>query len=375
MEMTDERENLPSASGMERIALCPGSWSLEQQCPVPPEGEDAASGTRIHEFLAGNNVELSEDESLTARLCAEVAEPLLAGASSIVRETRLWCSDGYKKRFSGKPDVIAFGDREATVIDYKTGRGEVADSPHNLQLRALAVLVKHNWPDLEKVRVAIVQPWASRRPIVTEYDADALDEADHQIGNIVADAMADNAPLRPGVQQCQYCRAKTICPALARALDVAPGITLKKEGVAAAAGEMAAEQLGALVANRVPLARMLCDALEHEAFERLVRDPESVPGLTLDIGTPRVSDAKEIWVRAWLEANGMLTPSGRAKPGALAKAIAERDAAFSVLTTEKHIPRSSWTDTAAAASALQAAMTPEQYRRVSGRISANETPA
>ena len=30
----DERQGLPSASGMQRLFLCPGSWNAERKCPV-----------------------------------------------------------------------------------------------------------------------------------------------------------------------------------------------------------------------------------------------------------------------------------------------------------------------------------------------------
>ena len=61
--MSDERNSKPSASSMERYALCPGSWAAEQGIP-DQTSEDATTGNRIHAWLAGETVEppLTADE-------------------------------------------------------------------------------------------------------------------------------------------------------------------------------------------------------------------------------------------------------------------------------------------------------------------------
>ena len=55
--MSDERHNLPSASGYSRLLNCPGSWRMEQPFPSTST-EDSRTGDRIHAWLAG---ELSDD--------------------------------------------------------------------------------------------------------------------------------------------------------------------------------------------------------------------------------------------------------------------------------------------------------------------------
>ena len=73
-----ERKNLPSASGIERIMLCPGSWQLEQQCPALPPGEDAVQGTLIHEALAKNDpAGLSDEQTETFMKCLALEAELL----------------------------------------------------------------------------------------------------------------------------------------------------------------------------------------------------------------------------------------------------------------------------------------------------------
>lgn len=372
--VNDERGGLPSASGLERIALCPGSWQLERQCPREESSEAADSGSRIHAFLAHEAVDLSQDELDVAIKCMRQANDLI-GAGEELREQRLWYSDKFGRRlFSGQADVLVISGNTALVIDYKTGRGEVSASAANFQLRGLAVLVKHNYPDVEVVSVAIIQPLASSVPVVCEYGPEELDLAKLQILNVVGLSEVTDPPLVPSEAACKYCRAKAICPALRKTIttpQVADGGDAKAV-MAASSAALAPVELGELVAHKVPLARMLCDALEKEAFSRLCQDPESVPGLALDTETPRVSDSVKLWERVWLQANDKLTPAGRAKSGAGAEAKAASESAFSDLVEIKLIERRSWTDQSKAAETLQAALSPEQYREVAGKIIINK---
>lgn len=371
----DERNGLPSASGLERIALCPGSWQIESQCPRDEGGEDAASGTRIHAWLAGEQVELSEDEASIAEKCREQASSLIAAGSTKSIEQRLWYADKSGSiLYSGQADIIARIGDSALIVDYKTGRGAVAASPENIQLRALAVLVKHNFPDVQHVSVAIIQPLARKEPVVCEYGPEELEQAEKQILSILETAQRPDAPLIPSEPACKYCRAKTICPALRKTITTPEieDMNNAKTVMAASSASLTPADLGELVAHKVPLARMLCDALEKEAMSRLCKDPESVPGLALDTETPRVTDSVKLWERSWLAANDKLTPAGRAKSGAGAEAKTASELAFSGMIETKLIERRSWTDKSKAAETLQAALSPEQYREVAGKIIINK---
>ena len=53
-EGTDERMGLPSASGINRVVLCPGSHKLEAKAIEPPESHWAARGTCIHGVMDGS---------------------------------------------------------------------------------------------------------------------------------------------------------------------------------------------------------------------------------------------------------------------------------------------------------------------------------
>ena len=211
--MSDEREGKISASGMNRIALCPGSFTLE--ATMPRETNEAAEmGTRIHEWIATGKGNLTAEEKNLAEWCIhfhkQVVETINAGeVTYVTTEKRLWFSD----LFSGQIDRIDhIGDEIAIVSDYKTGRMSQGSAESNFQLRAYAVLVKANLPKLKKIYVSIIQPRAETPYTIAEYDEDALLEAKSEISVIVNRAYALNAPRIPSPDACKYCKAKSICP-------------------------------------------------------------------------------------------------------------------------------------------------------------------
>jgi hypothetical protein len=135
-------------------------------------------GTRIHAALAGERVQLNDDENRIADLCSEHEARLVIDTfgpvvMSPVREERLWGYDHRLQRtFSGKPDAVYVHEGRALLIDYKTGRGSVEHASENLQLRALAVLAAEKW-EVHDVTVAIIQPMAGH-PTMARYRANDL---------------------------------------------------------------------------------------------------------------------------------------------------------------------------------------------------------
>ena len=142
----DERQGLPSASGMQRLFLCPGSWNAERKCPVDEESDDAALGTMLHAHMEqGTMPEDSEDAEAVA-WCHEMEIYLCEKHLGMkkdwtdvqtLRETRLFERD---RLFSGKPDMVAVWDRKAFVVDYKFGDRETAR--HRKQIREYLRLLR-----------------------------------------------------------------------------------------------------------------------------------------------------------------------------------------------------------------------------------------
>lgn len=310
---TDERKGFTSASNAESDSLCAGRH-LAQRGLTDTTSADAEIGNRIHAFLAGEKVNLTADESDLAEKCSAIEQSLLndifgqkLGRNILmdgdaivtrIRETRIWSDFGGFKH-SGKPDVVYIYGKIGLVIDYKTGRNEVAVSSRNLQLRDLAVLVtiEHG---LDKVYVAVIQPWATMKPEPCEYDKSALILA---LGEMEGRIISSNDPKSertPGIKQCEYCKAKAICPE-ARELALTPTADAALPNNSGTPEALALALDNATLAkfiDRASFAEKVIDACRDEAKRRIAEGQE-VPGYKLKDGSVResISDAQECWKR------------------------------------------------------------------------------
>jgi len=285
--MNDERKNRPSASEFERLALCPGSYALCKQAPPPEETEDAASGTKIHAYLAGEILreKLTEEEDHTAERCAsklrELEEQLeIPDDAPRLIEQRYW----FGALFSGKADVVRMwtnkaGDRCALIADYKTGRNDTTTAEGNIQLRALLSAFVEN-ELCNRIYTAIIAPWQTTELSVCEYRDTDIDKAILECTKIINECEKENAPLNPSEKACKYCRAKAICPALqsesTSALDVlsANGKPLTRESFALVAQSLSADNLLQLMEGD-SLREMANAAIRGEIRRRvLIGDPE-----------------------------------------------------------------------------------------------------
>ena len=213
--MTDERNGKPSASGMSRLALCPGSWNLEQTLPPQEENKYMALGTDVHAVLAGTKDfdSLTEEGQDIATRCLNefstmIGQLDLGERTKEVIEERFW----YDDLFSGAIDRIDFfGEDTAVVTDYKTGRVAQSGAAENYQLRAYAVCAKKAFPQLKTIFVAIIQPMAGPKTIA-EYNEEDLAKAEEEIVGIVTASQSNDAIRTPSPDACKWCRAKSICP-------------------------------------------------------------------------------------------------------------------------------------------------------------------
>lgn len=223
----DERQGLPSASGMQRLFLCPGSWNAERKCPIDEESEDAAMGTMLHACMEQGTTPEDPEDAEAVAWCREMEKALCEKHLGMkenwtdvqtVREVRLFERD---RLFSGKPDMVAVWDRKALVVDYKFGRIPVSPAECNLQLSALAVLVMdgHEAYHVDEVFVCILQPYASRKePAVCRYTRESVEQARAFFRACIEQAKDEHAPLKPSEKACRYCRAQSSCPAVKLAL-------------------------------------------------------------------------------------------------------------------------------------------------------------
>lgn len=225
MEMVkDERQGRPSASGMQRLFLCPGSWQAEKKCPVDEESEDAALGTMLHACMEHGTTPENPEDAEAVAWCREMEDFLCRkylGSTDVSRYRELRLFERGDRLFSGKPDLVAVGVRKAFVVDYKFGRLPVAAAECNLQLSALAVLVMDMFEEgaVDEVFVCILQPYASRKePAVCRYTRESVEQARAFFRACIEQAQDEHAPLKPSEKACRYCRAQSSCPAVKLAL-------------------------------------------------------------------------------------------------------------------------------------------------------------
>ena len=289
-EVKDERMGRPSASGMRRIALCPGSW-LAERAYLEETNEAAEMGTRLHKHMELGTTPEDAEEAEAVEWC-RTQERLLVekyvapmGADRVLREVRWWSAGG---SFSGQGDVVYVHDGCALVIDYKFGRVPVPAASSNQQLAALADLAFENLEGIKVVFCAILQPFASRQePRVVRYMENVFPKLHEYLTGLVAEAETPGARLVPGEEQCRYCKARAACPAcntlVARETQV---------DVATAWPDWTPEKKAEAV-RLAGLAKRWAEAVERKAKSDL-KDGFPIPGFSLGAGKQsfRISDAQ-----------------------------------------------------------------------------------
>lgn len=285
-----------TASSLARRYFCPGSARMERGMP-DVSTEDSTRGDRVHAALAARDVEsdawlaCNEEERqcveiLTAKEAAAIA-PYYAEhgePKAIHRETRFTLPPD---KFSAQLDVVYVWDAAAVILDYKSGWGDVPDSAENHQLLGQVVAFHGAEPLFSPplILAGIVQPG---EPVeLVAYQADQFEAATVEVLRILGETEPANAPLRPGEQQCKYCKAAAVCPALQeRAMALAAPVPLEATVI------MSGRALGEILEICI-LADRYTEAVRKEARRRLTTG-EPVPGWKLEEGSTRriVTDAQ-----------------------------------------------------------------------------------
>jgi hypothetical protein len=250
--------NVPSASRVHRVSMCPSSHKMEQHAKDYSDKKDADKGNQVHDILAG---EVNEDESpfdaaQTAEMCEEQAERLLAewqseGETPLgLKELRYGLTelggvvrvdDQTKARifFTGQFDSLYTQERKCDIcegstlvkfegkliecpkckgsgrlnhgllIDFKALHGKHPSAIENPQLMSLAVLVakKHK---LASVRVALVQPWKGK-PTTADLSAAGLELAESWLNVTLEAEMNATLEDRNAGDWCNHCAARFKC--------------------------------------------------------------------------------------------------------------------------------------------------------------------
>lgn len=256
-----------SASGFEKVMLCPGSKVLEVGQPNR-SSKYSAEGTAAHQVLTwalqeklpasayvgrvlevdDYAIEVTDDMAAHLQTTLDYVHDASGSDGEILADIRV-CYASYlglpSQKAWGTADVIVLKGDELLVLDLKFGQGvevKAGDDERRkpnpqMALYGLGALAEYNGlaGEFTRVRLVISQPRLSVKP--SEYDLSveeleawgrgaarsAVCSAINAAETCVTDDQGRPVPpngnwretfLRPGEKQCKFCRAKATCPAL-----------------------------------------------------------------------------------------------------------------------------------------------------------------
>jgi hypothetical protein len=222
--------------------------------PYVEGGEAAKIGTAIH-ALAETCFQLDSDPmksigtvvegiTMTEENCEMALEHLKAiwamedelGKGSVTVEKFLPYQDTSKVKVGGTTDVIGISKKKRKLIiaDLKTGRGYVDADNDQLRLYALAALEGEQlYKDIDTVELWIIQPHHGETRKHSMTTQELVDWEHYVLVPAIDNALNPLFQPVPSDSACQYCSARTICPAQANIAEVvatAPPVEMLTEG-------------------------------------------------------------------------------------------------------------------------------------------------
>jgi len=222
--------------------------------PYVEGGEAAKIGTAIH-ALAETCFQLDSDPmksigtvvegiTMTEENCEMALEHLKAiwaiedelGKGSVTVEKFLPYQDTKKVKVGGTTDVIGISKekRKLIIADLKTGRGFVSEDNDQLRLYALAALEGEQlYKDIDTVELWIIQPHHGETRKHSMTTQELVDWEHYVLIPAIENALNPLFQPVPSDSACQYCNARTICPAQANIAEVvatAPPVEMLTEG-------------------------------------------------------------------------------------------------------------------------------------------------
>lgn len=228
-------------SGIARTIACPASVRLSALVPYQESGEAAKIGTAIHAlaehcYMKDLNPALFvnkvfEGIAMTEENCDFAQQHLQAiwdimdelGKGTISVEQFLPYQETSSYKCGGTADVIGISKekRKLIIADLKTGRGYVDAESEQLKLYALAAMEGNNlYQDIDTIELWIIQPHHGEVRKHTMTTQELVDWEHYILTPAIENALNPAFPPVPSDSACQYCAAKTICPAQANMVEV-----------------------------------------------------------------------------------------------------------------------------------------------------------
>ncbi len=301
--MSDHHECGPSC--LRRRELCPGSLFEERDLP---EISNPASerGTRLHNLIAESikkgfvqKCDSEEDFHIVVDMY-EFFESVACCDTNLkyTPELRLSFGDDKGVLFFGTCDVLIINEQEkrGVIIDWKTGFKEVDPAENNIQGLGYAVCAMQMY-GLESVTVIFYNPVIHQK---TEYTFERSESLFNHVEQVVSDSKNGKGNLKPGEEQCMYCKAALhgTCPAFR---DIATELyeVAKRQPL-----EMISTMPDSTLVDVVEKGKLiskLADAAEKELKDRCEKSEEVCGYFLKEVsGGREADDLKGLW--------GMLKP-------------------------------------------------------------------
>lgn len=205
----------------------PSSLKYREISPrfVPRGGSSAASekGTRIHYACeTGDFSKLADDEE------RYMAEQLLQGVQNILNKGHGW-EEGTFERFNevrlnistaegidtfGTCDLLALREKEAIMMDYKTGILPIDGAEENLQAQSYVLGGFQKYPKLETIHFYFLVP-ARDEILFHTYKREDMGNLALRVNTVIRRAK-ESTSCNPQFGICEYCARQSTCKDLAK---------------------------------------------------------------------------------------------------------------------------------------------------------------
>lgn len=314
--MSGAAHSLFSASAADRWGNCAGSLAMSRGIP-DQSGHAAREGTAGHalgelcikqgtdpvDYIGDiiEGIEIDDDLALNVR---DYVEYVRGMSGTVYLETRINYAHVLKVDLDeafGTADCVIWDGNTIKVIDLKLGRRWV-DVKNNWQLTLYAAGIVLSLEEVgevvDRIELHIYQPRVSKAVSPHVYTRQELDTQVQILREAAHRAQEASATftgvknlewvekyLVPGEAQCQWCRAKAVCPALAaEADDFYPSSEESDDDFdVVSVLQLTPEKDIADALARIPLVEIYIKAVRTEAFSRLAQG-KSLPGYKLTLG-------------------------------------------------------------------------------------------
>lgn len=285
MTTVDPREDKPSASSLDLIVACPGSWQAQKDLPPLPPDADRMDGTDMHRAFSGE-MDLAELDSATKQATVQAAERIrdqlyerhmgVAAATLAEKEKRYWLHDLRGERcFSGQVDYVARDPRgKALILDFKSLFGQYAcDSSWQLLSQAASFYqtMKREGVIIDEILCGFIQPRVTMEPKLVRYSRADLEASIEIILRHLRAAQMEGSPRYPGAH-CGKCAAAGVCLE-AQSLTAMVGFNSSMPSV----NRLTPAQIAAVL-PQLPLIEKLCEQIRIRAKQMAQAQEGAIPG-------------------------------------------------------------------------------------------------